>query len=102
MLPKNYVEELTRHNTLRLHEFDYSARRIYFVTLIIAQRRKLFLDDQLTKATIECLKNLHHELKFNLYVYCFMPDHFDSIRHPVPDASPQKRCETGVGKSCET
>ncbi len=68
-----------RRDSLRLRDFDYSTRRIYFVTLVVTERRKVFLDQQLAQATIDCLLRLRQQLRFNLYCYCLMPDHFHAL-----------------------
>ncbi len=64
-----------RRNSLRLPTFDYVARRVYFVTIVALERRKVFFDRRVADATVECLVNLRGTMKFNLYVYCLMPDH---------------------------
>ena len=69
----------TRRNTLRLREFDYASRRVYFVTIVVTERRKIFLDSRVAKTTLDCLLALRQELRFNLYSYCLMPDHFHAL-----------------------
>ena len=68
-----------RHDSLRLRGFDYSARRIYFVTVVVEHRRTIFLDDRLAQATIDILLAQRGQLGFNLYCYCLMPDHFHGL-----------------------
>ena len=68
-----------RHNSLRLRGFDYAARRIYFVTIVVLDRRKVFHDARLARATIDCLIGLKHRMDFNLYSYCLMPDHLHAL-----------------------
>ncbi|MGA9770535.1 MAG: transposase [Blastocatellia bacterium] len=69
----------TRRGSIRLQEFEYAARRVYFVTIVVAQRRKIFLDRRLAQATLDCLFNLRQVMRFNLYCYCLMPDHFHAL-----------------------
>lgn len=69
----------TRRNRLRLPGFDYSSRRVYFVTIVTLRRRKFFLDRRLASATIKCLLELREKRSFNLYQYCLMPDHFHGL-----------------------
>lgn len=78
----------TRKNSLRLQGFDYAATRAYFVTIVVSERKSVFLNRAFAKATVNCLKALRNQLKFNLYVYCLMPDHFHAI--------------IGIGKSGRT
>ncbi|MCW5958813.1 MAG: transposase [Pyrinomonadaceae bacterium] len=72
-------EIYTRKNSLRLKEFDYSLRRVYFVTIVVEGRRNLFYNKQFGKEVVDCLLNLREELKFNLYGYCLMPNHFHAL-----------------------
>jgi putative transposase len=72
-------EHYTRRDTLRLRAFDYAARRIYFVTIVAANRRLIFNDERVALATIDCLFELKQNMLFNLYVYCLMPDHFHAL-----------------------
>jgi putative transposase len=69
----------SRRNSLRLSAFDYSTRRIYFVTLVTIERHRLFLDSRLAQSTCECLENLSRNLGFNLYCYCLMPNHLHAL-----------------------
>src|SRR5437016_3735556 len=51
----------TRRNRLRLPGFDYSSRRVYFVTIATLRRRKFFLDRRLASATMKCLFELREK-----------------------------------------
>jgi REP element-mobilizing transposase RayT len=75
----NNYKTYTRHDSLRLRTFDYGTRRIYFVTIVVLDRCNLFLDHHLAQATIDCLLNLKQQIKFNIYCYCLMPDHFHAL-----------------------
>ena len=73
-------EELyTRKNSLRLKDFDYSSSRVYFVTIVVTNRRNVFYNEKLAKEVVECLLNLREEMKFNLYGYCLMPNHLHAL-----------------------
>lgn len=83
----------TRKNSLRLKDFDYSSSRIYFITIVVEDRRALFYNKDFAKETIECLLHLREEMKFNLYGYCLMPNHL----HALIGIG---ECEKDLGKIC--
>jgi putative transposase len=66
----------TRHDSLRLQGFDYASRQIYSVTIVVLNRRNIFLDERIANTTLDCLLNLKQQLQFKIYCYCLMPDHF--------------------------
>ncbi|MEZ5344787.1 MAG: transposase [Pyrinomonadaceae bacterium] len=70
---------VTRKNSLRLRDFDYSSENVYFVTMVAKDRRKLFVQKKFSNEIIECLLNLRESMKFNMYGYCLMPDHFHGL-----------------------
>ena len=72
----------TRKESIRLREFDYASSRIYFVTIVVRERKRLFVNSQFAGETIECLIRLRHRLSFNVYSYCLMPDHFHALIGP--------------------
>ena len=72
----------TRRDSVRLRTFDYAARRVYFVTIVAAARRRVFDDAHLADATLACLDHLRQKMHFRLYVYCLMPDHFHALIGP--------------------
>jgi putative transposase len=72
-------ESHTRRHSLRLRGFDYTSRRVYFITIVTAERRKVFLDAQLAEATVQCLRRLRERMNFLVYVYCLMPDHLHAL-----------------------
>ena len=78
----NRIEEgylWRRRDSLRLSRFDYSSRRVYFVTIVVADRRPVFLEQRLASATTNRLLELRGRLGFKLYCYCLMPDHFHTL-----------------------
>ncbi|HYJ48177.1 MAG TPA: transposase [Pyrinomonadaceae bacterium] len=72
-------DSYTRRNSLRLRTFDYTAKRIYFVTIVAAERRRIFKDKHVAQVILDCLHKLRQKMRFNLYVYCLMPDHFHAL-----------------------
>jgi putative transposase len=78
--PDEKSDELyERKNSLRLQGFDYSSRRVYFITINVQDRRTLFYNKEFAKAVIDCLVELREKMQFNLYCYCLMPDHFHAL-----------------------
>ena len=74
-IPEPYI----RRNSLRLTGFDYSAKCYYFVTFVVLDRRKLFYEPVLAKAVLDCLSELRTKMRFKVYSYCLMPDHFHGL-----------------------
>ena len=72
----------SRKGRIRLKGFDYSWPRIYFVTIVAHDRQAKFLDERVAIETVDCLKKLRIEFRFNLYIYCLMPDHFHALIGP--------------------
>ncbi|HZS48435.1 MAG TPA: transposase [Blastocatellia bacterium] len=93
----NYV----RKNTLRLKGFDYSSKRIYFVTTVAKDRLNFFLNHQLSYAVLDSLFELRIQYQFNLYCYCLMPNHFHGL---IGAGASEKTLGDIVGgfKSCST
>jgi putative transposase len=71
-----------RRDNVRLKRFDYSRPRVYFVTIVAQARRARFLDERVANATIESLRKLRNDFRFNVYIYCLMPDHFHGLIGP--------------------
>jgi putative transposase len=76
---KNVGDWYFRKNSLRLKGFDYAARHSNFVTIVADQRQPFFNDARIAAATVETLFELREKYRFNLYVYCLMPDHFHAL-----------------------
>ncbi|MCA1815045.1 MAG: transposase [Acidobacteria bacterium] len=68
-----------RRNSLRLPNFDYSASRVYFVTIVTGERKPVFLDRRLADAVVECLLQVRQHTGCKVYCYCLMPDHFHAL-----------------------
>ncbi len=73
------IEFDERKNSLRLKGFDYSSRRVYFVTINVQDRRTLFFNQEFARLTVDCLIELRAKQNFNLYCYCLMPEHFHAL-----------------------
>jgi putative transposase len=71
-----------RLNSLRLEKFDYSTRRVYFVTTVVLERRNIFFNKGLAQAVLDCLFSLRIQYSFKVYCYCLMPDHFHGLTAP--------------------
>jgi REP element-mobilizing transposase RayT len=72
----------TRRDRVRLKGFDYSWPRVYFVTIVAEDRQARFLDERVANATIASLRKLRDGFRFNVYIYCLMPDHFHGLIGP--------------------
>jgi len=72
----------SRKDSIRLRGFDYSWPRIYFITIVAQERQTKFLDERVAIATVESLRKLRINYRFNLYIYCLMPDHFHGLIGP--------------------
>jgi putative transposase len=51
------------------------GRRWYFVTLCTRDRKPLLREGQLVSAVLKNLEGARSFYKFDVYAYCFMPDH---------------------------
>src|SRR5215204_2992458 len=72
-------EKYTRKNSLRLENFNYSASRVYFVTIVVSDKRDVFYNKEFAEEVVDCLLNLREQMKFNLYGYCLMPNHLHAL-----------------------
>ena len=77
--PADDEQGKTRPDSLRLRGFDYSSCCIYFITIVVEHRRNLFNDPRLAQAILHVLLEQRERLRFNLYCYCLMPDHFHGL-----------------------
>jgi putative transposase len=68
-----------RKNSLRLKGFDYSSRRSSFVTIVTEGRQTFFNDSRIAESATKILFDLREKYRFNLYAYCFMPEHFHAL-----------------------
>jgi putative transposase len=63
----------------RLQPDSYRGRQAYFLTLCTRERKKVFQDSMLVNALLEVLRKTCADHPFNVYAYCFMPDHLHLI-----------------------
>jgi len=64
-----------RRKRTRLPRASYQGRRWYFVTVCTTDRRPLFRDPRLVSLLLEVLREECSRHSFDVYAYCFMPDH---------------------------
>ena len=72
-------EKHSRRNSIRLQNFDYTAQRAYFVTIVAKDRKPVFNNQPFAQEVLKILLDLREKLNFNLYAYCLMPDHFHAL-----------------------
>jgi REP element-mobilizing transposase RayT len=82
MIHKDKAKTHTRRHSLRLRGFDYAARQIYFVTIVVNERKYVFLNKEIAHAVLGCLFDLRQRMRFCLYCYCLMPDHIHLLVGP--------------------
>lgn len=58
---------------------SYRGRKAYFLTLCVRERKRLFGDGALVNALLGVLRETCAAHFFNVYAYCFMPDHLHLI-----------------------
>lgn len=71
----------------RLTPKSYLGQRAYFLTLCAGQRRKLFTRPGLVATLLAVLRATCCAHFFNVYAYCFMPDHVHMILTGGSDSS---------------
>ena len=64
-----------RKNAPRLCDFNYLSSPAYFVTSLTYQRNPYFKDSTIVGIVLPILKYSSEKNRFNIYAYCFMPDH---------------------------
>jgi putative transposase len=71
----------------RLTAESYRGRKAYFLTLCTRERKKVFHDTALVNAVLEVLRKVCSDHYFNVYAYCFMPDHLHLILASESDSA---------------
>jgi putative transposase len=67
---------MTRHRKKhRLALSLYQGRRLYFVTISVAQKRSVFTFAQIVREHTTALDNACRRHRFDVIAYCYMPDH---------------------------
>jgi putative transposase len=71
----------------RLPHFDYTGNYAYFLTMVTRQRRPFFSDPAVVSRTAAALEKAALKHFFDVYAYCFMPDHLHLLVSGRPDGS---------------
>jgi putative transposase len=75
------------NNQLRLSLMNYLGRRIYFVTIVTAQRRPFFEDRKTGQWLLTQLLEISAHFDFTQHAYCVMPDHLHFLSEGRSDTS---------------
>ena len=59
----------------RLKDFNYIGNYAYFLTLLTSGKTQYFVDKILIEKILVILRDTSSEFKFEIFAYCFMPDH---------------------------
>ena len=68
-----------RKHAPRLDSFNYKGPYAYFVTCATYKKRLYFTDREVTDLIILIMKDRTARNGFDVYVYCFMPDHLHML-----------------------
>ena len=71
----------------RLPQNSYLGRQIYFVTICSEHRRSVFTHSGLVALLLDVLQTKCSVHSFNVYAFCFMPDHIHLVLLGVSDHS---------------
>ena len=71
-MKENLIE---RKSSLRLKGFNYTGNYAYLVTCCTNKKKHYFQSKNITESMIKVLKETSSQFSFNVYAYCFMPDH---------------------------
>ena len=91
-----------RRKPNRLPAVAYRGQRAYFLTLCTAQRRKIFTDSKLVNALLSTLREKCSSHFFNLYAFCFMPDHLHVVvtgKNDLAELAPLVKAFKGASTS---
>jgi putative transposase len=81
------MSEIER-KTIRLQKAYYSGFRSYFVTICGKDRKKLFVSSAIVECLLNVLRVQAERFRFDIYAYCFMPDHCHLlVRGKTPGAN---------------
>lgn len=64
-----------KRKSIRLNHDLYQGQQAYSLTLCTANRKEIFKNDQLVNFFLSQLDELAEKHNFEIYTYCFMPDH---------------------------
>ncbi len=68
-----YMKKIQKR--IRLKNFSYIGTYRYFVTICVDRKRNIFINNELVNLCITILHDLAEKYLFDIWVYCFMPDH---------------------------
>ncbi len=68
-----------RKNAPRLSCFDYTGSYAYFITCATYQKRLYFTDKAVIDIILPVISRCSARKGFNIYTYCFMPDHLHML-----------------------
>jgi putative transposase len=68
-----------RQRAPRLVSFDYKGPYAYFITCATYQKKLYFTDKAVIDLIIPIMKDCSERNRFEIYVYCFMPDHLHML-----------------------
>lgn len=71
----------------RLTSFDYKGSYAYFVTCSTEQRKPYFKQKAIVNIVLPILEETSTEIGYNVYAYCFMPDHLHILLVGTEDSS---------------
>ncbi len=76
-----------RRSSPRLKGFDYVGFHAYAVTVATANRRRCFLDGEAVTSVRAVMEEEAERHGFDLFCYCFMPDHLHVLLQGRTEAS---------------
>jgi putative transposase len=74
-------------NAPRLETFDYLGPYRYFLTICVAERQRVFVDDESVNAVLSQLRQCSAARGFAVIAYCFMPDHLHLLVEGLSDGA---------------
>jgi putative transposase len=71
----------------RLKYFNYVGTYAYFVTILTKDYATYFKEAEVVDGAIDILNGTAGSEKFNVLIYCFMPDHLHLLIQGIDDNS---------------
>ncbi len=71
----NNQEEQKYPKRPRIGYFSYKGHFAYFITICTDFKKVIFVSEEQVELVLEILKQTSKKHDFNVYAYCFMPDH---------------------------
>jgi len=72
-----------KRKQIRLKDFDYAAPRPYLITICSRNKESIFINEELNQLIIKCLLEEKKRARFNIFVYCLMPNHLHLLLAPL-------------------